>query len=91
MKNLNLHKYPQVYNCICYLPVQVHHQYRHENLEIGGGGGRDIRFIRIVTKIGGSKIVDASYIRDQVQWRAAGCFPIHCYEPWLIVARNFLP
>lgn len=89
MKNLNLHKYPQVYNCICYLPVQVHHQYRNENLEIGGGG--DIRFIRIVTKIGGSKIVDASYIRDQVQWRAAGCFPIHCYEPWLIVARNFLP
>lgn len=89
MKNLNLHKYLQVYNCICYLPVQVHHQYRNENFEIGGG--RDIRFIRIVTKIGGSKIVDASYIRDQVQWRAAGCFPIHCYEPWLIVARNFLP
>ena len=24
--------------------------------------------------------------------RGAGCFPIHCYDPyWLIVARNFLP
>lgn len=45
MKNLNLHKYPQVYNCICYLQV-------HIDMKIlkGGGGGEEI-FIRIVTRM----------------------------------------